>query len=171
MWHLTDSILLSHPKFKLKHWSQGCCWNWQFIWKRKYPCLKMDHPCTSVNSPVISIGWDWMCQGKRRGVGMVLKGCFYRGMGKINCTFGESWHVFILSFQPVSHSFQQFNHPILKQVQITGGDIEVLNPDKPFWQIPVHNSILGGIFCRNQCLILSILYLCFFHTKSRIRYV
>lgn len=48
IWHLTDSALLSHPKFKLKHWSQGCCWNWHFIWKKKYPCLKMDHSCTLV---------------------------------------------------------------------------------------------------------------------------
>lgn len=131
MWHLTDSILLSQPEFKLKHWSQGCCWNWHFIWKKKYPCLKMDYPCTLVNSPY-DVHWVWLDVPRKDEWGRIDAEEMRDGITQL-CISRESWHIFILSFQTVSQFFQHLNHPFLKQVWITSGGIEILNPDKPFW--------------------------------------
>lgn len=171
IWHLTDSIL-PQPKFKLKHWCQGCCWNWHFIWKKKYPCLKMAHPCTLVNSPYDVHGVWLDVQRKDERGRSDTEEMFLQGDGRTQLYLRrESWHVFILSFQTVSQFFQQSNHAFLSEVRSL---VEALK----FWilinlsgQIPVtlHNSILGKMLCRNQYVVLSILCLCFFHTISRIR--
>lgn len=88
-----------HPKFKLKHWSQGCCCNWQFIWKKKYPCLKMDYPCTLVSSPC-GVHWVWVDVPQEDEWGRSeTEEMFLQKDGKNQLSIRrESWHVFILSF-------------------------------------------------------------------------